>query len=209
MQTPPGPLRILIADDHPLIRLALRHDLERGGLEVCAEARTGAEAVETALRVRPDLCLLDIQMPGGGGLAAAEAIRRSLPMAKVVLITAAPDENGVLAAARAGAHGYLAKDVNPRRLPEIICAIADGETAYPRRLLWPLLRALRRATLALRHLNAQSSPIPLPAIGGRVSLDIQKPEAGKGGAEMIRRVIASIVMPSFAVADPCSCALKS
>lgn len=146
METPARPLRILIADDHPLIRLTLRRDLERGGLEVCAEARTGAEAVKTALRVRPDLCLLDIQMPEGGGLAATEAIRRSLPTTKVVLITAAPDENGVLAAARAGADGYLAKDVNPRRLPQILRAVAGGETAYPRRLLWPLLRALRQST---------------------------------------------------------------
>jgi len=113
METPARPLRILIADDHPVIRRALRHDLERGGLEVCAEAPTGAQAVEAALREQPDLCLLDIQMPGGGGLAAIEAIRRSLPAAKIVLITAAPDEDGVLAAARAGADGYLAKDVAP------------------------------------------------------------------------------------------------
>jgi two-component system, NarL family, nitrate/nitrite response regulator NarL len=144
MDGPPGPLRILIADDHPLIRRALRRDLERGGLEVCAEARTGAEAIEAALRERPDLCLLDVQMPGGGGLAATAEIRRSLPAAKVVLITAVPDETGVLAAARRGADGYLAKDVDPLRLPQIIRAVADGETAYPRRLLWPLLRALRQ-----------------------------------------------------------------
>jgi DNA-binding NarL/FixJ family response regulator len=145
MERPARPLRILIADDHPLIRLALRRDLERGGLEVCAEARTGAEAVEAALRERPDLCLLDIQMPEGG-LAATAAIRRSLPTAKVVLITAIPDENGVLAAARAGADGYLAKDVDPRRLPQIVRAVASGETTYPRRLLWPLLRALHQAS---------------------------------------------------------------
>ena len=145
MEGPERPLRILIADDHPLIRLAIRRDLELGGLEVCAEAGTGAEAAEAALRERPDLCLLDIRMPEGGGLDAAAAIRRSVPTAKVVLITAAPDENGVLAAARAGADGYLAKDVDPRRLPQILRAVADGETAYPRRLLWPLLRELRQA----------------------------------------------------------------
>lgn len=146
MERPARPLRVLIADDHPRIRLALRRDLERGGLEVCAEARTGAEAAEAALRERPDLCLLDIQMPGGGGLAATAAIRRSLPTVKVVLITAAPDESGVLAAARVGADGYLAKDVDPRRLPQIVRAVASGETAYPRRLLWPLLRALHQAS---------------------------------------------------------------
>ena len=140
------PLRILIADDHPLIRHTLRRDLETGGFEVCAEAPTGAEAVKAALRDRPDLCLLDIHMPGGGGIAAAEAIRRSLPTTKVVLITATPDEDGVLAAARAGAAGCLAKDLNPPSLPRVIRAVAEGETCYPRRLLWPVLRALGQAT---------------------------------------------------------------
>lgn len=140
------PPRILIADDHPLIRHMLRRDLETGQLEVCAETSTGPEAVTAALRYRPDLCLLDMHMPGGGGIAAAEAIRRSVPAAKIVLLTAAPDDVGVLAAARAGAAGYLAKDLNPRSLLRVINAVADGETSYPRRLLWPVLRALRQAT---------------------------------------------------------------
>jgi DNA-binding NarL/FixJ family response regulator len=113
VETPTRPLRILIADDHPLIRCALRHDLERGGLEVCADVPTGAEAVQAALRERPDLCLLDVQMPHGGGIAAAVAIRRSLPATKIVLITADPDEDGVLAAARAGADGYWQKTSPP------------------------------------------------------------------------------------------------
>jgi two-component system, NarL family, nitrate/nitrite response regulator NarL len=80
-------------------------------------------------------------MPGGG-LAAASAIRRALPAAKVILITATTDEDGVLAAARAGAHGYLAKDVNPRRLPQIVRAVAGGEKAYPRSLFGALLRSV-------------------------------------------------------------------
>jgi len=145
MEGPGRPLRILVADDHPLIRLALRRDLERGGFEICAEAGTGAEAADAALRERPDLCLLDVQMPDGGGLAATAAIRRSLPTAKIVLITAAPDEDGVLAAARCGADGYLSKGADAGRLPQIICAVVGGETSYPRRLLYPLLRALRQA----------------------------------------------------------------
>ena len=145
MEGPGRPLRILVADDHALIRLSLRRDLEQGGFEICAEAATGAEAADAAVRERPDLCLLDVHMPEGGGLAAAVAIRRSLPCAKVVLITAAPDQDGVLAAARCGADGYLSKDVDPRRLAQIVRAVVGGETAYPRRLLYPLLCALRQA----------------------------------------------------------------
>jgi DNA-binding NarL/FixJ family response regulator len=123
------------------MRSALREDLARGGIEVCAEAGTGADAIAAALRERPDLCLIDVHMPDDG-LAAARAIRRSLPAAKIILITAAPDEDGVLAAARAGAHGYLAKDVSPRRLPQVLRAVAAGETAYPRALLGALLRSV-------------------------------------------------------------------
>ena len=139
----PRPSRVLIADDHPLIRDALRQDLEQGGLEVCAEVSTGADAVTAAVRERPDLCLLDMQMPANG-IAAVKAIRQALPATKVVLITATPDESGIVAAAHAGADGYLPKDVNPQRLAHIVSAVIDGETAYPRRLLRVLLSALRQ-----------------------------------------------------------------
>lgn len=144
MTAPTRPLRVLIADDHALMRRSFRQDLEAAGTEVCAEAATGAEAVRAACAERPDLCLLDIRMPDGDGVTATEAIRRSLPTVKIVLITAFPDEDGVLAAARAGADGYLAKDISGRRLPHVLGAVAQGETSYPRRLLYPVLRAIRR-----------------------------------------------------------------
>jgi DNA-binding NarL/FixJ family response regulator len=137
------PLRVLIADDHPVIRRSFRQDLEAAGVEVCAEAATGSEAVHAALRERPDVCLLDVRMPEGGGITATESIRRSLPGVRIVLITAFPDEDGVLAAARAGADGYLAKDVDRRRLQYVLRAVAEGETAYPGRLLRALLRTLQ------------------------------------------------------------------
>jgi DNA-binding NarL/FixJ family response regulator len=131
----PGAVRIVIADDHALIRNVLREELERAGFEVCGEAATGAEALEVALRERPDLCLLDVVMPGGDGVFAAREIKRALPETKIVMITAVPDEEGIVAAARAGADGYLGKDFDPSRLPEIVRAVAAGETAFPRRLL--------------------------------------------------------------------------
>jgi DNA-binding NarL/FixJ family response regulator len=141
MPAPAQPLRALIADDHALIRRSLRADLEAAAIEVCAEAATGAEAVRAALAERPDICLLDVRMPEGDGISAAESIRRSLPAVKIVLITAFPDEDGVLAAARAGVDGYLAKDIDPRPLPHVLRAVVRGETTYPRRLLCPVLHA--------------------------------------------------------------------
>ena len=141
----PAPrLRVLIADDHVPTRTALRVDLEEGGLEVCAEVGTGADAIDAALSLRPDVCLIDVQMPDGG-IVAAETIRQALPLVKVVLMTATPDEEGALAAARAGADGYLDKNIDPRRLPEVVRAVVAGQAAYPRRLTPGLLRAIRPA----------------------------------------------------------------
>jgi DNA-binding NarL/FixJ family response regulator len=134
VEAPTARLRVLIADDHAGMRQTLRRDLEDGGIEVVAEAATGTEAIDAALRARPDVCLIDVRMPDDG-IAATEVIRRELPSTKIVLITATPHEAGALAAARAGADGYLDKDIDPRRLPEVIRAIAAGQAAYPRRLL--------------------------------------------------------------------------
>jgi DNA-binding NarL/FixJ family response regulator len=102
-------LRVLIADDHVPTRTALRADLEEGGIEVCAEAGTGAQAIDAALSIRPDVCPIDMRMPDDGGIIATEVIRQALPSAKIVLMTATPDAEGALAAARTGADGYLTK----------------------------------------------------------------------------------------------------
>jgi len=83
MTAPPRPLRVLVADDHPLIRHSFREDLEAARIVVCGEAATGAEAVRVALAERPDLCLLDVRMPEGDGITAAGSIRRSLPTVKI------------------------------------------------------------------------------------------------------------------------------
>jgi DNA-binding NarL/FixJ family response regulator len=131
--------------------MALRGDLENAGIEVCAEAATGVQAIDAALSTRPDVCLVDIRMPDGDGIAATEAIRRELPSTKVVLITATPDEEGAVAAARAGADGYLDKYVDTRRLPEVVKAVAAGQAAYPRRLMRGLLRAVRQANLSAQR----------------------------------------------------------
>ena len=122
--------RILVADDHALIRLSLRVELERAGFTICAEAATGAEALEAALRERPDLCLLDVTMPEGGGIGAAAVIKREFPEMKILLITAEPTLEGALAATRVGADGYLDKQIEPERLPEAIHAVLAGDTAF-------------------------------------------------------------------------------
>jgi DNA-binding NarL/FixJ family response regulator len=136
--------RILIADDHPLIRLAVRRELEDAGFEVCGEARDGPSAVADAVRAEPDLCVLDVQMPGDG-IAAAREITRRLPGTKVVLLTTGADERDMLDAIVAGASGYLGKETEPARLSVALRAVLRGEVAVPRSFVSALVDRLRAA----------------------------------------------------------------
>jgi DNA-binding NarL/FixJ family response regulator len=120
--------RVLIADDHPTFRRSVRAVLEGDGFDVCAEAADAREAVEAARRERPDVCLLAVLQPGGG-LRAAAAITAALPDTAVVMLTASPDRDHFFDAVRAGATGYLFKDMDPKRLPDALRAVLAGEAA--------------------------------------------------------------------------------
>jgi CheY-like chemotaxis protein len=125
--------RTLIADDHIPTRARVKEILEQAGFEVCAEAGNARAAVEAARREVPDICLLDVNMPGNGTAAAAE-IGASLPDTAVVMLTVSSEEGDVSEALRAGARGYLLKDMDLTRIPETLRAVLAGETALPRRL---------------------------------------------------------------------------
>jgi DNA-binding NarL/FixJ family response regulator len=129
------PLRVVVADDHHAMRESFREDLEAAGIEVVAEAATGPEAIDAAVANGPQLCLLDLQMPGLTGIEAAVEIKARLAGVKVVIITADPDAETLFDAIRAGAEGYLSKRIDARRLPIVLRAVAAGDTAYPRREL--------------------------------------------------------------------------
>jgi DNA-binding NarL/FixJ family response regulator len=133
--------RVLIADDHPLIRLGIRCELEDAGFEVCAEAPDAAGALGDAIRTEPDLCLLDVHMPGGG-IEAARAIKERLPETKIVMLTSSEDQADVFEAILAGASGYLGKETEPERLPHVIRAVLRGEVAVPRAFVSVLVTRL-------------------------------------------------------------------
>jgi DNA-binding NarL/FixJ family response regulator len=128
------PLRVLIADDHPLVRDGVREALTQRGVIVCAEAADAATAVIAAIRERPDICLLDIDMPGNGITAAGE-ITKQVPTSAIVMLTVCADERDLLDAVRAGAVGYLLKDIDPDRLAHALRSVVSGEAALPRRLM--------------------------------------------------------------------------
>jgi DNA-binding NarL/FixJ family response regulator len=133
---------VLLADDHPPTRAGVRMALERDGIEVCAEVATAEAAVEAALRERPDVCLLDINMPGGGPSAASNIMAR-LPHTVVLMLTVSREGEDLLESMRRGAAGYLLKDMDPARLSAVVRAALAGETALPRGMTGHLVEALR------------------------------------------------------------------
>jgi DNA-binding NarL/FixJ family response regulator len=122
-------VRVLIADDHPLTREALARLLAQHGFEVAGQAGNGEDAVALAGELQPQLVLLDLSMPGVGGLEALPLLRAAAPAAEVVVLTASEDEESLLAAIRAGAAGYLLKSEPPERIVEFLRGVARGEAA--------------------------------------------------------------------------------
>jgi DNA-binding NarL/FixJ family response regulator len=116
--------------------------LERGGFEVCSEVSTAHDAVEAALRERPDVCLLDVNMPGGGASAASNITAR-LPHTVVLMLTVSKEGDDLLESMRRGASGYLLKDMDPKRLPAVVRAALAGEAPLPRRMTGFLIEELR------------------------------------------------------------------
>lgn len=136
--------RVVIADGHAPTRTGVRLALEDDGF-IVTEEETGPGAVAAALRDTPDLCLLDIDMPGGGIVAAA-TIRSQLPQTRVVMLSAAANDDDFFAALEAGACGYLLKEMDPGQLGRTLRAALRGEAALPRALTARLIEEFRART---------------------------------------------------------------
>jgi NarL family two-component system response regulator LiaR len=122
------PIAILIADDHPVVRQGLRTFLEtQDGLDVVGEASDGAEAAELAQQLVPDVVLMDLVMPGLDGVEATRRIREISPSTKVIVLTSFDADEKVFPAVKAGAAGYLLKDVRPQDLAEAVRRVHAGE----------------------------------------------------------------------------------
>ncbi|HVL94520.1 MAG TPA: response regulator transcription factor [Solirubrobacteraceae bacterium] len=135
--------RVLVADDHAPTRADVRAVLDADpGFAVCAEAPDAPGAVEAALRTRPDVCLLDVNMPGSG-VAAAWEIASRLPLTRVVMFTVSDTDADLFAALRAGACGFLLKDMPTSALPAALRQAVDGGAAMPPELLARVLRDFR------------------------------------------------------------------
>ncbi|MBI4505660.1 MAG: response regulator transcription factor [Chloroflexi bacterium] len=137
-------MRVLLADDHALFRDGIASLLRAWDVEVVGQASDGAEAVAQAAALRPDLVLMDIRMPGVGGLEATRRIKATLPETKIVMLTVSDEERDLFEAIKAGAEGYLLKNMSGSEFGEMLAGLARGEPPISRALAGKVLREFGR-----------------------------------------------------------------
>ncbi len=181
-------LRVLIADDHAPTRADVREALEsHERFSVCAEAFDAAGAVEAALREQPDICVLDIEMPGGG-INAAWEISSRLPRVRIVMLTVSDSDTHLFSALRAGVDGYLLKDLDPASLPQALLAATEGEAAIPRKLVTRLVDGLRDPGVRRRAVAHESERQRLTSREWQV---LELMGRGLSTAQIARRLVLS------------------
>jgi two-component system response regulator DegU len=146
MSATSAPVRLLLADDHRMLREALHRSLEEHGFDVVGEASDGDEAVRLAEELRPDVVLMDVTMPGRDGVEATRQIRERQPDVHVVMLTMHADNEVLTRAIRAGASGYLVKDCSTEEVVETVRLAASGETALSPQLAASMLVEAHRLT---------------------------------------------------------------
>lgn len=143
-ETPHGPIRVLIVDDHPLWRDAVARDLSEAGHEVVGTAGDGAEAVRLAAETKPNVVVLDLQIPRLSGVEVTARVVRADPQIRVLVLSASGEQNDVLEAVKAGATGYLVKSASREELLEAVRSVANGNPVFTPGLAGLVLGEYRR-----------------------------------------------------------------
>lgn len=137
-------MRVVLADDHALVRDGVASLLAAWGYDVVGQAATGDQAVELADRLEPDVILMDVRMPGSSGLDATRRIAREHPSIAIVMLTVSEDEEDLFEAIKAGARGYLLKNLEARELRTMLEAIARGDAAISPATAFRIIREFAR-----------------------------------------------------------------
>lgn len=141
MNQTPG-IRVVLADDHQVVRQGIRMFLTRGGIDVIAEANNGPEAVNQIVELKPDVAVLDVQMPGCSGIEVARRVRElDLPVALLVL-TAFDDDPFVMAALEAGVNGFVLKTADADEIVKAVYAVHEGESVLDKSVLGNVMRVV-------------------------------------------------------------------
>lgn len=183
-------IRVVVADDHVPTRDDIRAALEDdGGFEICGEAGDAPGAIEAALRERPDVCLLDIAMPGGG-IAAAWEISARLPQTKIVMLTVSTEDRDLFSALKAGAAGYLLKDMDLEELPRALTRVVRGDAALAPELVGRVITEFRDRSARRRRTAAEGPEGQLTSREWQI-LDLLR--HGLTTSEIARRLVLSPV----------------
>ena len=171
------PIRVLLADDHMIVRTGIRHVLQsEPGFEVVGEAATGSEAVSLAASLQPDVVILDISMPGESGLLVAARLRESSPEPRILILSMHDNAEYVLGSVRAGAHGYLLKDTAATELRNAIRSVCRGESYFSPPIASRLREALRNEqeshSGSLAQLTAREREVLRGVVRGRTNKEI-------------------------------------
>ena len=162
----PEPIRTMIVDDHALFRRGLEMVLdEEPDIELVGQASDGAEAVEKAAESLPDVVLMDIRMPRSSGIEACRAMKEAAPSAKIIILTISDEEEDLFEAIRAGASGYLLKDIPLDEVAEAVRAVDGGQSLINPSMAGKLLTEF--ATLARRDGEARAQEVPAPNLTDR------------------------------------------
>jgi two-component system response regulator DegU len=137
-------IRLMLADDHRMLREGLSRSMSEQGFDVVGEAGDGEQAVKMAEQLRPDVVLMDVTMPEMDGVEATKQIRAALPNVRVVMLTMHADQEVLAAAIRAGASGYLVKDCSTAEIAAAVRMAVSGETALSPQLAASMLDEVRR-----------------------------------------------------------------
>ena len=162
----PEPIRTIIVDDHALFRRGLEMVLEEEpDIELVGQASDGAEAVEKAAESLPDVVLMDIRMPRSSGIEACRAMKEAAPSAKIIILTISDEEEDLFEAIRAGASGYLLKDIPLDEVAEAVRSVHGGQSLINPSMAGKLLTEF--ATLARRDGEARAQEVPAPKLTER------------------------------------------
>ena len=149
-----APMRVMLVDDHALVRSAVRQAIDAHDVELVGEAGSAEDAFALALAVRPDVMLLDIDLPGMNGIQMLEELSPRLPDTKIVMLTVSDSERDMIEALARGAAGYLTKDLNPEALLRALRGTQKGELAMSRRYAARVMRHFIEAAPKGRTGNA-------------------------------------------------------